>query len=96
MGNRVGFQLTAFIDLDDGIVRSGRKSWGYRLYDDLGQTCDNTFEEAELGLITPQKAVDMMAQDDDLYQYYSLVITAGGFYFNERWIEVDQDGQVQE
>lgn len=39
MGNQITIEPTEFIN-----VRSGEKTFGFRLYDDYGQTYDNTWD----------------------------------------------------
>ena len=43
MGNRITLEPTVFEN-----HRTGKKTYGYRLYDDYGQMYDNTFEEGDL------------------------------------------------
>ena len=94
MSNRPSIQVTKFINLNNDGSESGEVSYGVRVYDDYGQTYDNTYEKSSLPT-TPQEALDVIAElDPDMHEF--IVNEKHAFFFGNDWIELDDNGKIIE
>lgn len=90
MENIVRFQFTKFIGLDvTGVEKE--QQYGYRIFDEYANYCNDTFTWEQLTGITPQDVLEIIEADyDELYES----VLDKGFYFNEQWIDVDETGTI--
>ena len=93
MSNRVTFQVTKFVNLNEALKETST-AYGYRLFDDHEQSYDNSIEKSDLPT-TPEEALDIIEEvNADLYNF--ICHDKGGFFFNESYVEVDEDGKIKE
>lgn len=90
MGNIVRFRFTKFIILDvHGVEKDCQ--YGYRIFDEYANYCNDSFTLEQLKGVTPQDVLEMIEEDyDELYES----VLDKGFYFNETWITVDETGTI--
>lgn len=85
MSNRVTLQTTVFQN-----YKEDTKSFGYRMYDDYGQTYCNTLEEKDLNK-TPLKFLafikDKLDEAGDAMMEHAL---EHGMYINGSWYENEE------
>lgn len=90
MKNIVRFSFTKFIVLDEK-GNEKHMQYGYRVYDDYVNYCNDTLSLEALKTITPQDVLRMIEEDyDELYES----VLDKGFYFNETWVTVDETGTI--
>lgn len=92
MTSTVRFQYTRFIDMQaDGT--DGEVKYGYRVFDDYGQYCNDKYTWEGVTEITPEDVVMIIENEyNDLYE----LILDNGFYFNGVWVAVDETGIIIE
>ena len=91
MGNRVSFQLTKFTNIDE-TLNEDSVSYGYRVYDDYGQTYSNVMSEEEIESFTPNKALDVICQLEG--DFWISIEGKEGFYYNDQWISKEEYPEV--
>lgn len=90
MSNRVMFQMTKFVDLNENLIEGG-ENYGFRIADDYGQTYSNVLTKDEALSFSPEKALLVLLEQFDEFMNS---VKGKGFYFNDRWISVDDNGFI--
>lgn len=91
MGNRVNFQTTKFVNLDNDLNEQ-EPAYGYRVYDDYESAYNNCYSKEELPR-TAAEALEILKWHDGLYES---ALEKGGFFFNDDYIQLDDEGNVVE
>ena len=92
MSNRPTIQNTKFIDLDANGKQIGKPAYGVRIFDDNGQMYSNTMDKKDLPC-TPEQALAVIPDlDSNMHDF--IVSERLGFYFNDDWCQVDENGHI--
>jgi len=92
VSNRVTFQLTKFVNLDSDLNEQ-EPAYGYRVYDDYGSDYNNVYTKEELPR-TPQDALEILEEEHN--DLYDAAVEKGGFFFNDDYVQIDEDGKIKE
>lgn len=92
MSNRVTFQVTKFTDLNEALEEV-ESHYGYRIHDDYGQEYNNIYEKSDLPR-TPEEAVKILREEHSEI-FIDAVMVKQGFYFNDEWVILDEEGNVK-
>ena len=92
MANRVTFQSTKFVNINEDLIES-KPVYGYRVYDDYGQSYNNTLKKEDL-IRSPEDALKVIEDFFGNNEFYSVILEKGGFFFNGSWQELDEDGEI--
>jgi hypothetical protein len=87
MSNRASIQRTVFVNHHDN-----SKSFGYRMYDDEGQTYCNTLEEADLDLPDPQFLEKAAENFDEVADTIFEFAIGNGIFIDEEWYRLTAKG----
>ena len=91
MSNRVYFQTTKFTDLNNSLKEVG-ECYGYRIYDDYESYYDSFIPTESLPR-TAKEAFELIKKHDSLHEAVTL---KGSFHFNDEYIELNEDDEVDE
>jgi len=76
----------------DNELKEGEPAYGYRVYDDYEAEYNNSLDRDELPG-TPEEALELLSHHDGLYDS---ALERGGFFFNDDYIQLDDEGNVVE
>jgi hypothetical protein len=92
MSNRVTFQVTKFVNLNNDLSE-GEPAYGYRIYDDYDADYNNCLIKEEL----PQTAAEALAIIEEGHaDFHEAILEKGGFLFNDDYVELDENGKIIE
>lgn len=92
MSNRVAFQVTKFVNLNNDLSEQ-EPAYGYRIYDDYDSDYNNCYAKEELPQ-TPAEAWEIIQNGHS--DFHDVIIEKGGFLFNDDYVEVDEEGNLIE
>jgi len=89
MSNRVTLQFTKFLNVDEQGKPTREESFGYRVFDDYGQSYNNTFENMEevAEKITKDTVLSVIQSHPEFEDLDS--DTCSGVFLNDTYIERD-------
>lgn len=90
MNSYVHFQTTKFTEFND-CEFEGNIKFGFKVFDKYEKYYEDRLTFEELKGMTPQKALDIIERDYELF--YEMILDKG-FYFNGEIIKVDESGVI--
>lgn len=90
MSNRVTFQVTKFVNLNNDLSEQDA-AYGYRIFDDYEADYNNCYAKEELPQ-TPAEALAIIKEGHG--DLYDVIVEKGGFLFNDDYVEIDEEGNL--